>query len=78
VTLRLLDFSPQDDATATITPRSVQQFHPADGTVVNDAVSRPSDGVEVASGDVKVDEHGHVAIVGVPVSTAGRRLTLRI
>ena len=76
VTMRLLDFSKQDQATAEITPRRVQRFHPAAGAVVHYSVSNLSDAAPLASGEVPVDAHGHVTIQQVPVSKSGTRLTL--
>ena len=76
-TMRLLDFSKKDEATAEITPRRVQNFHPAAGSVVHYSVSSLSDSAQLASGEVKADKYGHVTIEKVPVSKAGTRLTLR-
>ena len=77
VTMRLLDFSKKDKATATITPRRVQNFHSAAGSVVHYSVSSLSDSAQLASGEVKADEYGHVTVEKVPVSKAGTCLTLR-
>lgn len=74
ITLRLREVSRRDEATADVTPRRTQQFHPAPGTHCVYRVE--GEGKVVAQGEVVADAHGRVEITRVPLTRRGTRLMI--
>jgi len=76
IVVKLRPFARQDEATADITPRRLQQFKIKPGQQFTYSV-KPIDSEEImASGNGKADQYGHVTIPKAPLSKAGMRLAI--
>ncbi len=65
-----------ESLTVDVTPRRVQRFKPANGTVISWSATRLSDNALVQSGTVTVDAFGLVTVPGVKTYRTGTRLNL--
>jgi dienelactone hydrolase len=74
ITLRLLEFSRRDEATADVTPRRTQQFRPAAGDACRFRVEAA--GRVIAEGVVTAGAHGRVTVPQVPLTRPGTRLVI--
>jgi len=76
ITLRIEEWSDQDEGTADVTPRRVQKFQVQPGETVKYRVLSSAEGAVLASGEVVADEHGLVTVRAVPLTKSGTRLVL--
>ena len=66
-----------ESLTVDVTPRRVQRFRPAPGVPVTWTATRLSDGTQVQSGSVNLDELGRVTLCAVRTYRTGTRLALQ-
>jgi hypothetical protein len=77
ITLRLLPNTKSDRATADVTPRRLQQFHPEPAKAYVYTVAEEGASTELASGRITADAHGVVTAIKVPITKRGTQLVLR-
>ena len=76
ITLRLMPFAGADNATATITPRRMQQFRPAAGRNCHYRVTDAGSKKVLLQGETKPDSSGRVSVEQVPITKTGIRLAV--
>ena len=72
ITLNLLPFAKADRATASVTPRRLQQFRVEAGRTYRFRAS----GAEPHEGQTVADAHGRITIERVPITKSGVRLAI--
>jgi hypothetical protein len=77
ITLKLLPSAKDENATADVTPRRLQQFKPVAGKSYSYAVLEEGSAKELVSGKITADQHGHVTVINVPITRHGTRLILK-